>query len=240
MTSVHLHDTPFHPGSPNVLEIVRVRKGYSETPVILEATLCSPGSETIALQGPSGSGKSTLLNVIGLLTRPDSGTVTIRGTPARELNEAARARVRQQEVGFVFQDSHLLPALTTLENVMLASTAPPSDTERRAQELLDVVGLPQRANSPVRHLSGGEAKRAAVARALINTPSLILADEPTAGLDLDSSLAVLDLLTDQCSRGAAVLIASHDPVVSTRSTRVVELTDGHLTSEAVGRGDSDE
>ncbi len=241
MTSDHLYGTPTsHGNAPPVLDLVRVRKGYSGTPVIQEATIHSPGSETVTFQGPSGSGKSTLLNVVGLLTSPDAGTVAIKGTSTRELGEEGRARIRQREIGFVFQDSHLLPALTTLENVMLPSTAPPSDTVRRARGLLNDVGLSHRTDSSVRYLSGGEAKRAAIARALINAPSLILADEPTAGLDLESSLAVLDLLDSQRSSGAAVLIASHDPVVSTRSTRVVKLVGGCLASEPVDRGERDD
>lgn len=241
MTSDHIYGTPpSHGSAPNLFDLVRVRKGYSGTSIVQEVTLSSAGSETITLQGPSGSGKSTILNVIGLLTSPDAGIVAIRGTSTKELNEKDRARVRQQEIGFVFQDSRLLPTLTTLENVMLPSTDSPSVTTRRARGLLDDVGLSHRVDSPVQHLSGGEAKRAAIARALINGPSLILADEPTAGLDSESSRAVLDLLAAQRSSGAAVLIASHDRVVSTRSTRVVELVGGRLNSVAADRGDRDD
>ena len=195
--------------------------------------------ETAAITGPSGSGKSTLLHVLGTLERPTAGELRLAGTDPFELPERALARLRNERIGFVFQDHHLLPQYTVLENVLLPALAfgrvDPA-RERRARELLERVGLAARAAHRPAELSGGERQRAAIARALLLGPRLLLCDEPTGQLDTKSAAAIVDLLLELHDEGAAkersdgaaaaLVVVTHNPAVAARLGRRFELQDG--------------
>ena len=187
----------------------------------------------VALTGASGSGKSTLLHMIGALERPDSGTVISNGTEVTKLRGAAQADYRRT-VGFVFQRYNLLPALTALDNV-IAPVLPYRtrwDKRARARDLLAAVGLAGRERSLPARMSGGEQQRIAIARALINTPALLLADEPTGNLDTANATAILDLLTRlRADHPMTILLASHDPQVAARSERLIRLRDGAVVDD---------
>ena len=192
----------------------------------------APG-EALAVTGPSGSGKSTLLHLIGTLDRPTSGTIEIGGTDPFRLPEPELARFRNRSVGFVFQDSHLLPQYTVLENVLVPTVAFPEKTadlkaaEARAVELLERVGLGHRLTHRPAELSGGERQRVAVARALINRPGLLLCDEPTGSLDRAAAGAVADLLFELHAAERTILIAvTHSLDLAARFPRRCELVEG--------------
>ncbi len=181
--------------------------------------------EVVHLDGASGSGKSTLINVCGLLTPPTDGRVVLGGVDCTSLDDRGRTRLRADEVGFIFQSHHLLPELTSVENVRIAAVRDePAQIEARLRE----VGLGDRLNDRTKLLSGGQQQRVAVVRALVNRPSLVLADEPISGLDEESGLAVLALLAAAADSGAAVVIASHDARVTAIAARTVTLRDGRV------------
>ena len=184
--------------------------------------------EALAITGPSGSGKSTLLHLIGSLDRPSSGTIEIDGTDPFALPEPKLAWFRNRTIGFVFQDSHLLPQYTVLENVLVPSLAFPGPSmEARAAELLERVGLGHRMTHRPAELSGGERQRAAVARALLNRPRLLLCDEPTGSLDRAAATAVTDLLFELHEAERTVLIAvTHSLDLAARFARRCELSEG--------------
>jgi putative ABC transport system ATP-binding protein len=191
------------------------------------------GGALIALTGASGSGKSTLLHLIGALERPDSGTIVSGGTEVTALRGGALAAYRRT-VGFVFQRYNLLPALTALDNV-IAPVLPYRtgwDKPERARQLLEAVGLAGREQSLPSRMSGGEQQRVAIARALINTPHLLLADEPTGNLDSHTATAILDLLTRlRRENQMTVIIATHDPQIAARCDRLIRLRDGAVTDD---------
>jgi putative ABC transport system ATP-binding protein len=187
----------------------------------------------VALTGASGSGKSTLLHMIGAIERPDSGVIVSNGTDVTALRGAAQADYRRT-VGFVFQRYNLLPGLTALDNV----TAPVLpyrtswDKRRRARELLAAVGLAGRERSLPSRMSGGEQQRIAIARALINTPALLLADEPTGNLDSANAAEILDLLARlRAEHHMTIVLASHDPQIAARSERLIRLRDGTVIDD---------
>ena len=194
----------------------------------------APGSTT-AVTGPSGSGKSSLLFVIGGLDRPTSGHVSVLGTPFDELNEDQLADLRRRHIGFVFQNYHLIPTLTVCENVMLPLVPlQVNGLEARARALayIERVGLQKRINHLPGELSGGEQQRTALARALVNRPEIVLADEPTGNLDPDSASVVLDLLLELTrSEGKTVVLTSHNREVAERCERIVRVVDGAVTCE---------
>ncbi|HEY0343061.1 MAG TPA: ABC transporter ATP-binding protein [Solirubrobacteraceae bacterium] len=186
--------------------------------------------ELVAVVGPSGSGKSTLLHLAGGLDEPDAGDVEIAGTRLRGRSDTALARLRARHLGFVFQAFHLVPELSGEENVRLAARFGRTRTQARARaaELIDAMGLRAVAGSHPAQLSGGEQRRFAVARALVNDPVLVLADEPTGNLDAESGALVLSLLRAATRHGRGVLVVTHDPAVTTSADRVLALSDGHL------------
>jgi ABC-type lipoprotein export system ATPase subunit len=186
-----------------------------------------PG-ELTAVIGPSGSGKSTLLHLAGGLDRADSGEVTVAGQRLDGCSDAALARLRARRMGFVFQAFHLVPELSGEENVGLAASFGPPGGSRRVARLVDAMDLRAVARSLPAALSGGEQQRFAVARALVNDPALVLADEPTGNLDARSGAIVLDLLCGAADAGRGVLVVTHDPSVTARADRVLELRDGRL------------
>jgi lipoprotein-releasing system ATP-binding protein len=191
--------------------------------------------EFSALLGPSGSGKSTLLTILGTLLRPSAGTHVMLGQDLTLASDAERTRFRSVHIGFVFQFHHLLPDLSALENVMMPAAAAAgretSAMRRRAAELLDAVGLADRRDYRPHAMSGGQRQRAAVARALMNAPALVLADEPTGNLDRESAGQVMALLGEiNRSTGAAFLISTHDERIAAHCRRHVELLDGHIVA----------
>lgn len=190
--------------------------------------------ELVALTGPSGSGKSTLLHLAGALDLPTRGEVVVDGTSVASLDAAGRARLRNHTIGFVFQAFHLAPGLTVAENValpaILAKRRAPEIRER-VDGLLDLVDLTSKAHRRPSQLSGGEQQRAAVARALVMDPAIVLADEPTGNLDSAAGALVVDLLLAAHDAGRTVVIATHDLRLAARAQRVVHLRDGRLVHE---------
>jgi putative ABC transport system ATP-binding protein len=189
----------------------------------------------VAVMGPSGSGKSTLLNMIAGLDRPTSGTVTVRGEDITAMGEAELARYRRRRIGMIFQFFNLLDDLPVLENVTLAAQllgTPRKQAKTRAMELLDELGIADRRNAYPVLLSGGERQRVGVARALMNRPALLLADEPTGALDSRAGEQVMDLLLDLNQIGQTLLIVTHDERLATRvADRVVAFEDGRVAVE---------
>ena len=215
-----------HKEFPGAAEPVSVLRGLSLT--------LGPG-EALAVTGPSGSGKSTLLHLIGTLDRPTSGTVRIDGADPFALSEPELARFRNKTVGFVFQDAHLLPQYTVLENVLIPTVpfGPDEGAEPRAKELLERVGLGHRLTHRPAELSGGERQRAAVARALINQPNLLLCDEPTGSLDRAAASAVAALLFELHEAAKTILIVvTHSLELAGRFARRCELVDGRCTESS--------
>lgn len=202
-------------------------------PVLRDVSFGLSGGETLAVVGPSGSGKSTLLNILGSLDRPSSGSVTLDGESVTALPDRDLPSFRARSVGFVFQDHHLLPQCTALENVLvptLACDAPrTAGARQRGETLLVRVGLRERLHAFPSELSGGERQRVAVARALINAPGLLLADEPTGSLDRHSSAGVADLLLELAAETAMMLVlVTHDLALAARLARRAELREGTL------------
>lgn len=187
---------------------------------------------SLAIMGPSGSGKSTLLNIIGTLDLPTSGEVLIGGRNVHQMGAEARAAFRNSRIGFVFQDHHLLPQCTALENVLipfLADGRAGSGSTARAKELLELVGLAHVANKFPSELSGGERQRVAVARALARSPALLLCDEPTGSLDAATAMSVAQLIAKvRDSQGASVLLVTHNPAIAEMFAPVRFLADGVL------------
>ena len=192
------------------------------------------GGELVALIGPSGSGKSTLLHIAGLLDTPQSGNISIASTDASTANDAARTRLRNQHIGFIYQFHNLLPELSAAENVMmplLIAGVKTAEAKKRAQELLARLGLAERVKHLPTQLSGGEQQRVAIARALANRPQLILADEPTGNLDPHTSENVTNLLLEIArEEQVAMLIATHNMTLAKRLTRAVTLREGKLVA----------
>ncbi|HEX6904248.1 MAG TPA: ABC transporter ATP-binding protein [Thermoanaerobaculia bacterium] len=222
-----------------MLSVRDVHKSFptaSEPVVVLRGVSFDlAAGESLAITGPSGSGKSTLLHMIGTLDRPTAGTITIGGADPFALPEPALARFRNETVGFVFQDSHLLPQFTVLENVLIPTRAFPKkdDAEARAAEILDRVGLSHRLRHRPAELSGGERQRVAVARALINRPSLLLCDEPTGSLDRAAAGAVADLLFELHEALKTVLVVvTHSLELAARFPRRCELVEGRCSFAA--------
>jgi len=224
----------------NIVELCGVtrtyRLGKEKLPVLRGVDWVIRRGEWACLLGASGSGKTTLLNLIGALERPDSGTVRIAGVDVSKLSRRQAARFRNHRIGFVFQAYHLLPELTILENVMLPGELaglPRGAAKKRARELLETVGLAERMRHRPSELSGGEQQRAAIARALLNEPELLLADEPTGNLDAATGEAILDLFAElrKSHPERSILMITHNRDIANLADRTGELADGRLTGE---------
>jgi predicted ABC-type transport system involved in lysophospholipase L1 biosynthesis ATPase subunit len=224
---------------PLVLEFKGVHKSFGgpDEPVVLFEGLdwsLGPG-QAVAVVGESGTGKTTLLHLAATLERPDAGEVLVSGRPTAGLNEQALAVLRSQTLGLVFQFHFLLKEFSVVENVALPAWlagVPRAEAWDRARGLVDQVGLSPRAGHFPHQLSGGERQRAALARALVNDPPLLLADEPTGNLDVRHARVVQDLLLDLVTqRGKSLLLVTHDPEFARRTGRVLRLTGGHLEEE---------
>ena len=227
---------------PLVAELSHVAKVYGsgEAAVMALNDLCMQvrQGEYLAVMGTSGSGKSTAMNILGCLDRPSSGSYRLNGQPVEHLSDDALADLRNRELGFVFQQFHLLPELTALENVMLPMVyaGVPADQRReRALAALERVGLASRVNNRPNQLSGGQQQRVAVARAIINQPKLLLADEPTGALDSRTTAEVLDLFDElHREQGMTILLVTHEHNVAERAERVVHFHDGRLVESGAG------
>jgi ABC-type lipoprotein export system ATPase subunit len=223
-----------------MLELINVTKSYDSpgsgdgVRVLNDITLKVTRAQSLVVVGPSGSGKSTLLNIIGALDQPTSGKVIFDGKDLAELDQAELARIRNLEIGFVFQLHHLLPQCTVLENVLVPTLArkndrPEKENRQRAENLLQRVGLGEFFSHRPGQLSGGQRQRVAVVRALINNPKLLLADEPTGSLDRDSSDNIAELLTElNRSERVTLITVTHSLKLAERIGDVIELSDGRL------------
>ncbi len=187
--------------------------------------------EFAAIIGPSGAGKTTLLHLLGCMDSPTSGDLTLAGKSTRGLSDAALTRLRREQVGFVFQHFGLLPTLTVAENVALPTLFSRRKAASRAQELLEKVGLTHRRNHRPHELSGGEMQRAAIARALINAPRLLLADEPTGNLDSANGEAIITLFHQLNREGLTIVVVTHNPTLADAARRQLTLRDGQLVSD---------
>ncbi|MEM7350657.1 MAG: ABC transporter ATP-binding protein [Acidobacteriota bacterium] len=225
--------------APDVsLQVDDVRKSYAtaqtQVEVLRGITFELTGGSSLAITGPSGSGKSTLLQIIGTLDEPTEGRLQVNGREPFALSEPELARFRNSAIGFVFQDHHLLPQYSVLENVLIPTFAYPSDdnaaTRDRAHELIERVGLGHRIEHRPAELSGGERQRVAVARALINQPTLLLCDEPTGSLDQANAASIGDLLTELHGDGSILVVVTHSLELAERFERRFELREG-LCSE---------
>ncbi len=222
-----------YPGPVARLDHISKIYGAGDTEVRALDDLCltvQPG-DYLAVMGTSGSGKSTAMNILGCLDRPTSGSYLLRGIPVEHLDDDALADLRNRSLGFVFQQFHLLPHLSALDNVILPMVyagVPAKERRERAAAALGRVGLAQRLRNKPNELSGGQQQRVAVARAIINQPALLLADEPTGALDSHTTQEVLEIFDDLHRQGMTVVLVTHEDDVAARAERVVHFRDGHI------------
>ncbi|HEX4957952.1 MAG TPA: ABC transporter ATP-binding protein [Lacibacter sp.] len=221
-----------------VIELKELRKSYylgkQELPVLKGINLNINRSDFVALMGPSGSGKSTLMNILGCLDTLTSGQYILNGNDVSKLPDNDLAEIRNQEIGFVFQQFNLLPRLSALENVALPliyAGVPKKERNERAMEMLSKVNLADRYHHKSNELSGGQIQRVAIARALVNNPSIILADEPTGNLDSKTSEEIMKLISDIHSQGNTVVLVTHEEDIAGYAKRVVRLRDGLIESD---------
>lgn len=207
------------------------RNGDQELQVLKGIDLTVYEGEFLAIMGPSGSGKSTLMNIIGLLDRPTSGDYSLNGTKVEDLKEKELAKVRNEEIGFVFQQFFLLSKLNALQNVelpLIYAGVGVSKRRQLAKQFLDKVELGERMKHLPSELSGGQKQRVAIARALVNNPSIILADEPTGALDTKTSEQIIQLLTELNREGKTIVMVTHEPEIADFATRKIVIRDGEI------------
>ena len=213
------------------------QQGSQEFPILKGIDLHVKEGDFLAIMGPSGSGKSTLMNIIGCLDKASSGTYHIEGTDVSELSDNQLSDLRNQKIGFVFQNFNLMPKLTACQNVELPLTymkIPKKERRERALEMLRLVGLEERSDFKPMELSGGQKQRVAIARALVTNPSFILADEPTGALDTKTSVQIMDLFKQFNDEGKTIVIITHEPEVAQLCKQTVILRDGNIESKAIG------
>lgn len=221
----------------SLLEVREVRRSYGSPPVNAcdGVSLSVSRGEFVTIVGPSGSGKSTLLNLIGTLDRPDSGSVLIDGMDVSSLNDAELSGVRASLIGFVFQQFHLSPGVTALDNVadgLLYRGIPRAQRREKAREALEKVGLGHRIEHRPHQMSGGERQRVAIARALVGEPALLLADEPTGNLDSRSGDAIVSLLRELNDAGTTIIVITHDNDLAASLPRQIMIRDGRVVSDS--------
>ncbi len=221
-----------------LIELADIRKlyimGAAEVHALDGVSMAIGKGEYLAVMGPSGSGKSTLMNIVGCLDTPTSGSYKLRGIEIRDRDDDELARIRNQEVGFVFQTFNLLPRADALHNVelpLIYAGRPKKERREQAKEMLSLVGLADRMHHRPNELSGGQRQRVAIARALVNRPSLVLADEPTGNLDSKTGEEIMALLDDIQGRGNTVILVTHEEEVAGHAHRVVRLRDGRIESD---------
>jgi putative ABC transport system ATP-binding protein len=222
----------------DLIDIRDVRKVYvmgtTEVHALAGVSLSIRKGEYVAVMGPSGSGKSTLMNVVGCLDTPSSGSYKLRGTEIRERDDDELARIRNQEIGFIFQTFNLLPRADALHNVelpLIYAGRAAKERRERAMAVLEMVGLKDRMHHRPSELSGGQRQRVAIARALVNKPSLVLADEPTGNLDSKTGLEIMALLDEIHRQGNTVILVTHEEDVAAQAHRIVRLRDGRIESD---------
>lgn len=213
------------------------QQGSQEFPILKGIDLHVKEGDFLAIMGPSKSSKSTLMNIIGCLDKASSGTYHIEGTDVSELSDNQLSDLRNQKIGFVFQNFNLMPKLTACQNVELPLTymkIPKKERRERALEMLRLVGLEERSDFKPMELSGGQKQRVAIARALVTNPSFILGDEPTGALDTKTSVQIMDLFKQFNDEGKTIVIITHEPEVAQLCKQTVILRDGNIESKAIG------
>ena len=215
------------------------RMGHVEVPALQGVSFRIERGEVVAIMGQSGSGKSTLMNILGCLDLPTSGEYFLEGENIAGMNEDQLAEIRNQKIGFVFQQFNLLPRITVRRNaelpLMYNGSKPQKEIQQRSETILNAVGLGNRMNHRPTELSGGQQQRVAIARALINEPALLLADEPTGNLDSHTGKEIMDLLLGlNKERGLTLVIVTHDPAIATQSQRIIHLRDGMIENGSGG------
>ncbi|MDQ1087948.1 MULTISPECIES: ABC transporter ATP-binding protein [unclassified Siphonobacter] len=226
----------------NIIETTHIQKRYVMGTEVVEAlkdiTISIQKGEYVAFMGPSGSGKSTLMNIVGCLDTPTSGTYVLNGHDVSRMGENQLAEIRNKEIGFVFQTFNLLPRQTALENVALPliyAGYSKADRIEKAMLTLKGVGLENRAHHRPNELSGGQRQRVAVARALVNDPSILLADEPTGNLDTKTSYEIMDLFDQLYSKGNTIVMVTHEEDIALYSHRIIRLRDGIIESDLINK-----
>ncbi len=217
----------------SLLEIKNVSKIYGELKALDDVSLSVEKGEWVAIMGPSGSGKSTMMNIIGCMDKPTKGQVLLDGVDISKESGRKLTEIRRDKIGLIFQQFHMVSYLTAVENVMVSQYYHSMPDEKEALEALDRVGLKQRARHLPSQLSGGEQQRVCVARALINHPELILADEPTGNLDEANENIVLDLFRQLHREGTTLIVVTHDPEVGEAAQRMIVLEHGRVAREVV-------
>lgn len=214
--------------------VKRYRMGDEEILALNGVDLHIGRNEYVALIGPSGSGKSTLMNLLGCLDTPSEGRYVLNGRDTSTMNDNELARVRNQEIGFVFQSFHLLPRMSVLQNVMqplVYRGIPSAEREQRARAALQKVGLGDRLTHRPNQLSGGQRQRVAVARALVGNPSILLADEPTGNLDSRTSAEIMALFDELHAQGQTVIVVTHEPDIAAHCARTIRVSDGRIVQD---------
>ncbi|MHC1689389.1 MAG: ABC transporter ATP-binding protein [Bacteroidales bacterium] len=226
--------------SIDIIKIQGIKKYYKvgtqEVRALDGVDLTIHDNEYVAIMGPSGSGKSTMMNILGCLDSPSGGTYILNGTDVSQMNDNALAEVRNKEIGFIFQSFNLLPRYSALENVALPliySGESKKGRDIRAEKALESVDLTDRMHHKPNELSGGQRQRVAVARALVNKPSIILADEPTGNLDSKTSVDIMKLFEAIHNKGNTIIVVTHEEDIAKHAHRIIRLRDGHIESDEV-------
>lgn len=221
-----------------ILHMQNIYKSYymgeEELEILHNVNLTIHSGEFVSILGPSGSGKSTMMNIIGCLDVPSAGKYTLSGNNIDDLNEIDLAKVRNKEIGFVFQSFQLLPRMTALQNVelpLIYSGVSASERKKRAQTMLERVGLADKLRNLPNQLSGGQQQRVAIARALVTEPTILLADEPTGALDQKTGEQVIALFEELNQDGRTIIMITHDTSIARHAKRVVKILDGHLSEQ---------
>jgi putative ABC transport system ATP-binding protein len=216
----------------DIIHVANLEKWYDkQTHVLRDISIDIKKGEWTAIMGPSGSGKTTLLNIIGCLDSASSGKITINRSEITKLNQRQLTQFRREHIGLIFQQYHLIQYLTALENVMLAQHYHSIVDEKEAIAVLKKVGMGHRMNHIPAHLSGGEQQRVCIARALINEPEILLADEPTGNLDQKNGEVVLNLIRDLHKEGHTIILVTHNPVIGKMGNRRIQLLDGRIHAD---------
>jgi putative ABC transport system ATP-binding protein len=234
MNETNQHETSVD-DSNSIIDVTGVNKSYrignTEVPILQDINMNIKEGEFLAIMGPSGSGKSTLMNLIGCLDRPTGGQIIMMGKDINKISDNELAILRGCKIGFIFQKFNLIPRLSALQNVELPTYANYNNSKNpriRATELLELVGLDERMDHKPTELSGGQCQRVAIARSLINNPSLILADEPTGNLDSKTGVEIMNIFLDLNDQGRTIVMITHDPEVARYADRVAHIKDGKI------------